>query len=330
MKNYVKITGVKKFTQSKNVLGIDLTGLNTERRGTLKTGISCKSFGENWYITEKGKALFKTYDSNQYRNIRNLRIINELLCAELCKQIDLPCADYEPAHIHRKNNPKIIDGIVSYNFLEENENLLPISAFVGFPYFANLTYIANSIDSQQQYHKINKKQVILDLYKIIVFDYITLQCDRNSQNVNLVFKNREYTVGKLIDNEFAFCLPYFTRFNTLFNNHDFNNILKYYSQFAKTLVIDDVVESGNKTNEIAKEITTYAKINPEMMSILKNTLNNIDIDKAIENLENDGIEISQSYKDYVKQIISFTTKTLSKNLKNKVSDLEEEFLERLY
>ena len=107
-KGVVKNIGkFKKITLAK---GFSLQYLKTEKRYGIN-GATTSKFGKNWFITPKGQAIFKNYDKEESKT----RVINELMYMYLAKQVGVPVAEYEPA------NYKNHDGLVTYNFLKENE-----------------------------------------------------------------------------------------------------------------------------------------------------------------------------------------------------------------
>lgn len=85
MYNYLVVKGINKFISPTQILNknncVDLSRFKHLKRVEKYTnyGISSDRFGLVWFMTDKGKALFKTFDSHIHYNIRNLRIINELV-----------------------------------------------------------------------------------------------------------------------------------------------------------------------------------------------------------------------------------------------------------
>ena len=82
----------KRYKLIKYPSGLQLDEYKIENRSG-ETGIATETFGKNWFVTPKGKVLFKNYEEEDGR----LRIVNELLFDELAHQIGLPVAQYLPA-----------------------------------------------------------------------------------------------------------------------------------------------------------------------------------------------------------------------------------------
>ena len=125
----------KRYKLIKFPNGMDLTDCKVEKRSSSDLGVSTKRFGKNWFVTKRGKALFKNYDIDK----TGLRIVNELLYDELAKQIGLPVAEYLPAEyksypieyllridkdkIEKPDPQEIVHGLASIKVTKENEHL---------------------------------------------------------------------------------------------------------------------------------------------------------------------------------------------------------------
>ena len=215
LKNEYKYTEHLKLAK-----GLIIDQASTEHRDNLDVGISSRNFGKNWYILPKGKAIFKTYDSyKKFENIKQIRIINELLCYELAKQVNIPCAEYELA---TNNN---VTGLVTYKITNDNEILVKGQDFL---LFANgeahndmISYSRACKYYKELGFKIDRKKIMLDLYKIAVFDALTLQTDRHMNNICFIKNTKDDTirVSPIIDNELAFladvCFEHFNSVNDI-------------------------------------------------------------------------------------------------------------------
>ena len=75
------LKNLDKFTNIKLAKGVNIELFVTDDRKCDKNsiGVSTETYGDKWFLTPKGKALFKTYDSTYSYNTRNIRIVNELL-----------------------------------------------------------------------------------------------------------------------------------------------------------------------------------------------------------------------------------------------------------
>ena len=118
------IKNIKKYNDIRLARGLKLNEVPTTVRNG-NNGISTEKFGRSWYMLPKGRAIFKTYGDtdNFFNSIRNLRLVNELLCYELAKQMNVPCAEYELA------SKGLNKGIVTYDVAKEGEKIVNLYDF---------------------------------------------------------------------------------------------------------------------------------------------------------------------------------------------------------
>ena len=205
------VKNVKSFRKISLAKGVDLSPLKKEKRHTKKRnskGISTVKYGQYWFNTPKGKGIFKTYDDEYCLLVKNLRIINEILCYYLAKQVNIDCAKYEPAHI------KDYVGLISYNVLNnENDELISLSDLLKYDYELSPT-LEDTMAALDGYksdmgYTVDRQKILEDIYKVVVFDTLTLQSDRNSANLNFVFtQDNQIKLAPLFDNELAFCVDF--------------------------------------------------------------------------------------------------------------------------
>ena len=330
MKHKFIIKNIGKYNNIKLAQGLELGQFRMLPRKTtdhVGTGISTGTYGDYWFDMPKGKALFKTF-YGYGREIRNTRMYNELLCNELCSQIGMPCAEYESAHFEED------DGVVSYNIIKKGETLQSLDEFAyGTPDGEiNLEALSVVFDEYiEDGYKINKKQAIIDLYRIAVFDYLTLQTDRNDSNINMVYtpRNKSYKVAPLFDNEFAFAGQALLRLKEK-KLYTSDKLMSVYKDYCKMLAISyDDYENKHRIYNQVKLISAYAQKYPVLKKVVVDMLENINIDKAIASLEQKGHTISKEYKEYVKNIMTYTTQTLSEAIKENFSQKDISELENI-
>ena len=329
MKYRFIVKNIKKYNNIKLAKGVCLKQFSITPRqatGSADTGISTGTYGDYWFKTPKGKALFKTFYG--YGNeIRNIRMYNELLCCELCKQIDMPCAEYETAYYEEDN------GVITYNILKQGEKLMSLDDFAYATPDGEINLeIMNQVFDEyiETGSKINKKQEILNLYRIAVFDYLTMQTDRNDRNISMVYNSRKnsFKVAPLFDNEFAFAGQALLKLKN--NNLCLSDKLFYvYTNQCKMFSISYDNCDNQRIKQQVKLIAAYAKKYPAMKQIVQNMLENLDVEKAILNLEKQGHTISREYKEYVKNIMTYTTHTLSQAINQQVSQKDISDLENV-
>lgn len=337
LKNYPK------FNNIKLALGINLGELKTVPRPEFDHyNVSTKTYGRKWFLIKKQKVLFKTYD-DYLSEIKNIRIANELICCELAKQLNINCAKYELAHINNSY------GLITYNFIQPKQQILSFSDFFKLeisraPKDDNLLknlddrcYLKRSlrnlalcIDMYNKCgYKINKQAVIFDIYKILVFDLLTMQCDRNPTNIDFLinYKKKTITLAPMFDNELSFCVQTFEDF---INQKEDINIKasdffkKYFKQTVNISILNDYKKMSAYEKNL-NEVVALAKANPILSEFLKQSLENINIEEAIKIVKQKGVEISPEYKQYITEIIDYSQKLLNNELKKFIIPNKELF-----
>ena len=327
------LKNVQKFNNIKLAKGVDLHLFATTNREVNRqsVGISTESFGDKWFLTPKGRAIFKTFDSKYADSIRNIRIINELVCKVLCDQIGLGCAEYDLAHIDDK------DGLLTYD-VSEGKKIVNFSKFlsVGKNLRPNLFDCAVAIDKYlEKGYRINKKDIIVSMYKTILFDTLTLQTDRNIYNINFLYdsKKKEFTLAELIDNEFAFCgemLPNWIK-NDYVGEFVMHDIIYEYSMTGKILSFDySYVASPTNLKRNVNNLVLYAKKHQALMRTLNVALNNIDINSAFDSIESKGLIVNKDYKRFVKMLVENSKQMIISEKNKKLTREELSDIEKIF
>lgn len=313
------IKNIKKYNDIRLAKGICLDKIPTlDRRGNV--GLSTQQFGHSWYMLPKGRAIFKTFDDTDkfFDRLKNMRLVNELVCYELAKQMNLPCAEYEPAS---KGKAK---GLVTYDVATPQEKIYNLYQFYDF-----IDYNCSSIsistfskildDLQQQGYKLDKQKMLKTYFKVVVFDLLTAQSDRHENNLILLMdkKNKKIRFSPIIDNEFAFSIIYLDDMLKEGPVIYPNNFLAQLKEISCMLPLKqyDYNRDIDWYNSNLKELIKVIKTNDEYAQIFKDMCKNMDISKAIQSVEKKGIKINKFYKKY----LIFAEKTLKNNIKLKLN-----------
>lgn len=322
-KGYLK--NLEKYNKLKLAQGVFLDNAQIDYRQDDYTGVSTGDFGFFWYMLPKGKAIFKTYTGgDELEAIQNIRIVNELLCYELSKQVGIRCAEYELAEYQGQK------GVISYNVSAINEKLTPATeVFDKFnlpPYNEFRFYLKAQERLEDLNYSFDKHKMILDLYKISLFDFLTVQSDRHRNNIFMLInrKNKTVKIAPIIDNEFAFNGLYF---DTMVWKDKGTITQKTFAEktsaISKTLLIkENSYYDNNVFLSNAKHLVNLAKYNPEMGEIFKTFVSNYNIQKAIESLEQKGVEINSEYKEFLLMTEQYVKQVL-KNELNKTEQIEK-------
>lgn len=326
------LKNLDKFNDIKLAKGIDMTLYATKERKVnwSSIGISTKTFGDKWIITPKGRGLFKTFDDWYSTVTKNVRMLNELLCQELCKQVGIRCATYEPAEIDG------LEGLVTYDFVGKNK-LVPLHKFIQIKrgLDCNLLDCVEAMDIYSQNgYSINKKQAVIDLYKILIFDTLTLQTDRNENNINFLFEpGKKIKVADLIDNEFAFCGERMFKWLELDECEQFTmeDIVDEHVLESKIFTFNgSYVADTKRLKRNIEYITFYAKKHPALMTTLKNMLDNLNPTKAFMELKKQGVEVNPHYQNFVKEVVDYTKNLILTEKHKRVFKEELNDVENIY
>ena len=302
---------IRQLGRCKFPKGIDLTLLKKQPRVTGSRGLSVSGeFSDVWFVFENDeKAIYKTYDNLSLTNrnnkfIKKIRIYNELLCAKLCDIMGVGHAKYERAYYNDTN------GLISYNVLGDRESMTSI--------INNTSHLGDFIDYLKEKEKLNDEQIRLivhKLYTYMLFDIRTLQTDRNRNNVPLARDNitGELRVTELLDCEYAYLANNMIAGNyggdNFFGVYDkkspveveniinaYNDKMSYGSYY--TLCVYKCLDERTIDNRI-EECCSLAAMSPEFNSILKHFMESFDLERAISELEDEGVVPSKGYKEYI-------------------------------
>ena len=266
-------------------------------------GISTKKYGNKWFMLPKGKAIFKTFDEYA-EDVRNHRIANELICKELADMMHIRCAEYELATKDGET------GVVTYDIKRPDEFMLSGYEMCVIKKIGSANKFESYLKAIKEYEKagftFNKQKIVTDLYKLMVFDCLTMQTDRHMNNIFVVFnkKNKTMKMSPLIDNEFAFNIDN-ARF-ALNSSQDeiledeIEEDLKY---IVKQITVYDTVSKKSLVHENIKQIVDVAKLNPKLDAILKHMINNFDINSAIEKINKKDEKYLKNCEKVIKKLI---------------------------
>ena len=261
-------------------------------------GDSTYTFRNKRFILKGKQEIFKTYDGEFGNNIKDFRVNSEILCYYIGKQIGVKCAKVRPAkygdyegtisEVSLKQGDELLTGkqLLKNMFKDENQNSLESYD----KYFC-------LISSLKRY-RVKREKLITDLFKVCVFDFLTQQQDRHSENIHFV---KRVLGGKvlvalypLIDNEYAFAG--FTLERKIKENSPCNVDDEDLFLDNSRLAINE--NNSNKHGFInsataeVKSLVDYAYGKPECWEFLKNAVEKFDVKSIIKNLKNQGIEFT--------------------------------------
>ena len=280
-------------------------------------GISSTTYGSVWFILPKGKALFKTYDDIFFPDIRKNRIVNELVCNQLCKQLNIACPEMLPAHLGTYT------GLASYNILKDNEQIIDgigLGKLTKTRHFDNVfeDYATMINKLSRMGYKIDKSKTIIDIYKMCILDILTLQTDRHEENIMFIINNKtkELKLAPLLDNEFAFMAKRLT--NVVYSSNEYleEHIERLYILARNEFLIKTKKEDTASVERIVRQFTNLAKQNPNFEIELKHIICNIDIKDAIKKVKGMGYNISKEYCEFMEFVVNYVRNLFISQYKN--------------
>ncbi len=248
---------------------------------------------------------------------------NEFFCEILAKKLGIKCAHYKYA---KTKNQRIL---ISKNFLKENETLIEACSFIK-DQKNSLDVLLKSLKKAEDYYayKIDKEQIELDLFKIIVFDYLTSQVDRHDKNYGFIAsqKNNEthLCVAPIYDNEHCFGLTHNGLQKNNSGDFDIGKIINTPMCFGiyDGYINQNLNSTGIEQHVYAREIVDYAIKKPCLEQFLKQCLKSSTINECIEEIKKIKPKINNKQINLYKICLTIKISTLLntynhvKNLKN--------------
>ena len=241
-------------------------------------GLSSNSFSNKWFLIGKRQSIFKTYDDPLYPEVRKERILNEMLCYRLATKLGINAAPCQPAKYDEH------DGLISYSFLKDGDKMISGTNILQvFNLLIARGTFENFAIALPEYATKNgvllDDEIELDLFKMMVFDFLTIQEDRHLGNIIFIQdKNGNLKLAPLFDNEFAFAIV--ERMGT---GENFDLIKAFYSS------------TRPRPSEVKKTVTNEA----------------YDLFKISER--------DDRFKDFLKEVISFDVEKFFKELDSEIS-----------
>lgn len=331
------IKSFKRYKLIKYPEGMLLNDYDIAPRESDDTGVVTEKFGGNWFVTPKGRVIFKNYDVDDGR----LRIVNELLYDELAKQIGLPVAKYLPAEyksypihyllridkdkIEKPEPEKIHIGLASVSVLKKDERLFNGGRLLDYDGFFGEETLKDYIKALEIFEKsegysVDKKGIKSQLYKMMVLDALTFNEDRHLGNVFFIRNDKEkYLIASpVIDNELCF----FGADLWLFWSKKMKHLdsKKFFTKYAKRmwLCFDRDTYDAKFENAYEKNVEALVELaNKDIKTkkFLNNAIANININEAFENVEKMGYEVTPEYKGFVKDLMTISTGMFKKHMK---------------
>lgn len=192
-----------------------------------KKNIFCNEYYENNFIKYNGKIYYVKFNNNY-------SIFNELLGEKISEYFGLQTIKNMLVKLQTEKG-QILHGTMSLNFVKQNENYSHFDKNI-FPFIKikndvgldNLNRL-RIFKGKNMIHIMDKKryiELLCDLKKLIVRDYISRQCDRNSKNIMLKYKGNKVKLMPVYDYENSFFLNFYSEYCNIFNFDYRNKLVK--------------------------------------------------------------------------------------------------------
>lgn len=192
-----------------------------------KKNIFCNEYYEKNFIKYNGKIYYVKF-KNDYA------IFNELLGEKISEYFGLQTIKSMLIKLETKRK-HILYGTMSLNFVKQNENYSHFDKNI-FPFIRNNDGVGldnlnrlRIFKGKNMIHIMDKKcyiELLCDLKKLIVRDYISRQCDRNSKNIMLKYKGNKVKLMPVYDYENSFFLNFYSEYCNIFNFDYRNKLVK--------------------------------------------------------------------------------------------------------
>ena len=276
-------------------------------------------FTNSWIKQNDKYVYFKSKEFYSYIYTQKNRSVNELVVDIIAKQIGIQTAKYEPAHLYH------VHGIISHDVTKSYEELLTLSdLFDVSNYDTSMDFVDRAWnDSYMVNYEADKKQIMFDLYKMLVLDALTMQEDRHANNIFFIRDTEDNSIrlAPLIDNEFAFALKTVDNFikNKAYRDeegYDKDKFLRIHSTFLQfSAYPENSAERYKKYGKNVKDLIELAVKKPQYKEFLINSLKNASIEKAICAVEKMGYEISPEYRQYMCDVVNLAKHTFADKIK---------------
>jgi hypothetical protein len=251
----------------------------------------------------------------------NYEIWSELIAEEIGKQIGIEMAHYEVAVCNG------IYGVITPNFLGKNELIISsnnLKQIINSMFDENnikeylagnsIDYIVNSAYVFDK--KIDVQEMTNELLLRWAFIMLIMESDKNETNISFIKGNKGIRLSPDYDNSSM------ARLNENINNlldemkkGDFD-IHKFTDEIKNTFGLTD-----ESTGLFWNDFTIFARDCPEICASCLEKFENIDIDKAIENVEkNNDVTVPWEVKYWLPKMINTRfqdMKAISRNVNNK-------------
>ena len=169
------------------------------------------------------------------------------------------------------------------------------------------------INNQSYYF--DKRKIKNDLTKLLIFDFCTLQSDRERRNIEYLIKDnkdkKEIVLAPVFDNSVMLGSDNMPVVKQIFEN------IKQNKSLPDNIFDDKVFKFGiNKKMDykgVAKEIKNMQLLNPYAKSMIEK-FKNVDYNQIKNQIEKDnpGYKLPQSICDMAKKVIEKTSSALSR------------------
>lgn len=250
---------------------------------------------EEKYVSGRKKKIWFEIDGEKYlfkSGASNYEIYAELISCELARQFSLETADYQLATYNNEY------GVITKNFLKESDYIISLETIMKT--IRDIAIQNNINSSSTNRNSVESILLALDIYgvgtdiprvydqlcKIWIFDGIVMESDRHENNLSLIRSVDGYRMSPIYD-----CST-MARMN--------NNILELVQILSRGTTVSDLTKNiqyslayrdmdfgdNNKLQDFLGSFEEYCNDHPESAEAIMENINNMNVNKAIEDVEN--------------------------------------------
>lgn len=295
LEKYRDERGCIDFDRINNEIGLDLFSPKKEVRGT-------QTRDKIWLHLDDDTVLLKTVE--QSTNLEGT-CYAELITAELAKQ-----AGFDAANIDLVRYNGYL-GIISGKVNKEGEQLHSLREYIGdeeieddpVPEITGLDFVFdNMVEAlgESDMSKADKYLLLRSLMKLMVFDTLTLNTDRHTENISFIERinngKKEIVLAPLYDNEFSLMLE--TKEEDLKEYLQDSNVFFGFvdAQEPKIAPKYEGIEDEMPCHYM-NLIEQVTDMDEEVMDYMRNLIGTLDIQRAVDTVEKKlGAPMPETFK----------------------------------
>lgn len=263
------------------------------------------------FFGDEEKWLFKKTNWADDSSFVSYEDVGEVVFENICKQINIPCAEYKLAksNIYEFQG----EGVITRNY--NPNNLIEVTGFEILMYNArknNVIQCENTLENYELSLKLFKQQnpkikvdidnIMLSLKKLFMLDYFCCQSDRNWYNIEFLLDAKTLTLAPIFDSG---CIFYWNNRESVLQ-HQYKSLSNKFNY----RVLNELTRSKSMALGIKTPTSMQDQKDPTRTTKLKLS------QEIIDTVEDELVEMiaqSKELQDFLFENFDFEEKNLLKN-----------------